>query len=154
MKPLCQNLACKSCCGFTWWSVVISREFAKLWHGLHQRFCELQQIALDQTLGNLEQLFHHNCNALITQQLASHAEVLWTHESYFQVKFNGNRNSKLSLNTTESAVDCAVGKTELLAAPQVIVAHLRRLVSVHWLGKTQSSSFDESVPEDLYVNSK
>lgn len=50
----------------------------------------------------------------------------------------------LILNTTESAVDSAIGKTELLAAPQVIVAHLGRLVSVHWLGKTQSPCFDES----------
>lgn len=38
----------------------------------------------------------------------------------------------------------AVGKVQLFAAPEIVMGHLRWFVSVHWLDKLESSTFDES----------
>jgi hypothetical protein len=52
--------------------------------------------------------------------------------------------------TIEPAIDCAVSQTKLFASPQVVVAHLRRLISVHRLCELQASRFHKSTPRTNY----
>lgn len=96
-------------------AVIVSRELANLGHSLHEGLCELVQTALDQGLDDLEEFLHDHSNTLVTEELAYSAEVMRTDESRVL------------------AVLSAVCQVELLAAPQIVMGHLRGLVSVNGL---------------------
>ena len=50
-------------------------QFALLWHGLHQCFGELENVSLNQTLHDLQELLHDHRDALVPSQLGHATEV-------------------------------------------------------------------------------
>lgn len=107
-------------------SVVVAGHLALLGHGLHEGLGELEDVALHQGLYDLEELFHDDCNALVAQKIGDSLEVRGAHEPRVL------------------SVDGRVGNVEGFAAPQVVVGHLGRLVSVHRLTEHDPSSLDEA----------
>ena len=62
-------------------SVVVSGELALLGHGLHEGLGEVEYVALHQALHDLQQLLHHDGDALVAQQLGHAPEVGHPHEA-------------------------------------------------------------------------
>ena len=52
--------------------MIIPWQLALLWHGLHERLGEVEDVALDQALDDLQQLLDHHGDALKIPKLTTH----------------------------------------------------------------------------------
>ena len=112
-------------------SVIVTRHFALLGHCLHERLGELENVALYQRLDDLEQLFHNDGNALVTEKIGNGFKMRCANKSRVLVE-NGR-----------------VCNVERFAAPQVVIGHLRRLVAMHRLTEENVTAFDKTTGRSI-----